>query len=201
MAEHLVKPRWLNGSPIRPRVLPQGTLAVSLLPAQSQLKDRTWKKVRVPLTFILNPSEDSDHYYLQFQSAKHSMSMLCTERFWSSKAPADIYVAQELAYRRGATEVPEHLKTWFCFSGDFLFLGLTKVPFGEYLLFFPGFLSKSKKTLPQPVGFLEIWSPLASVLPADFKELTSNLHRRMGRSWGMLEIANRKTFLPWFCLR
>ena len=33
---------------------------------------------------------------------------------------------------------------WFCFSGDFLFLGLTKVPFGDYFLFFLGFLSKSK---------------------------------------------------------
>ena len=27
-------------------------------------------------------------------------------------------------------------KTWFCFSGDFLFLGLTKVPFGKYVFFF-----------------------------------------------------------------
>ena len=29
------------------------------------------------------------------------------------------------------------LLSWFCFSGDFfLFLGLTKVPFGDYFLFF-----------------------------------------------------------------
>ena len=37
--------------------------------------------------------------------------------------------------------------TWFCFSGDFcLALGLTKVPFGKYVSFFLGFLSKSKAT-------------------------------------------------------
>ena len=29
-------------------------------------------------------------------------------------------------------------------EGDFLFLGLTKTPFGDYFLFFLGFLSKSK---------------------------------------------------------
>ena len=35
--------------------------------------------------------------------------------------------------------------TWFCFSGDFFyFFGPTKVPFGDYFLFFLGFLSKSK---------------------------------------------------------
>ena len=35
--------------------------------------------------------------------------------------------------------------SWFCFLGDFWsFFGLTKVPFGDYLLFFLGFLSKSK---------------------------------------------------------
>ena len=31
-------------------------------------------------------------------------------------------------------------------KGDFLFLGLTKVPLGEYFLFFLGFLSKSKES-------------------------------------------------------
>ena len=33
---------------------------------------------------------------------------------------------------------------WFCFPGDFLFFGLTKRPFENYVSFFLGFLSKSK---------------------------------------------------------
>ena len=32
---------------------------------------------------------------------------------------------------------------WGCFSGDFFIFSLTKIPFGKYVLFFWGFLSKS----------------------------------------------------------
>ena len=45
----------------------------------ANLSARRWRKLLIPITLILNPFEDSEHYFLHYQHAKHVVSTLCAQ--------------------------------------------------------------------------------------------------------------------------